>query len=276
MKNLIHNFLLIVLCSCNLNEPGDTFKLSSVESQEKGEFQTVTIGNQLWMAENLNVSHYRNGDPINSEDWCYYDNDSSNAKKYGKLYNFSAIMDPRGIGPEGWVLPSYSDFAKLTGYINDFFYSDTASNFYYQNKNRELKSSFDWKSGNYQSIFHSNKSGYKHDSTKYFPYQGNNKSGFNAYPSGYYDYVWNPNSGQGKHKHNHWSFEGKGDVAKWWIYPQNLYKNTFIYSKHEGFVGYVSVSMFEMNTVDIPQVQEINDGCFFSVRLINKLDENIK
>ena len=60
------------------------------------------------------------------------------------------------------------------------------------------------------------------------------------------------------------------------FYPQNLYKNTFIYSKHEGFVGYVSVSMFEMNTVDIPQVQEINDGCFFSVRLINKLDENIK
>ena len=65
-------------------------------------YKTVTIGEQVWLAENLNTAHYRNGDLIPEikttaewEDcykkwkgaWCYYNNDPANGKKYGKLYN---------------------------------------------------------------------------------------------------------------------------------------------------------------------------------------------
>lgn len=71
-------------------------------SNEESESNEVTIGNQVWMAENLNVDKFRNGDPIpeakSNEEWeaagvnkqpawCYYDNDSANGAKYGKLYN---------------------------------------------------------------------------------------------------------------------------------------------------------------------------------------------
>jgi uncharacterized protein (TIGR02145 family) len=88
-------------------------------------FKTVKIGEQIWMAENLNVDHYRNGDPIpeviNPEiwanlktgAWCYYDNNSESNKRYGKLYNWYAVIDPRGLAPEGWHVPTREDFHKL-------------------------------------------------------------------------------------------------------------------------------------------------------------------
>ena len=79
-------------------------------------YKTVKIGGQEWMAENLNVSKFRNGDIIphaksNAEwkaagekkqpAWCYYENDPSNGVKYGKLYNWYAVRDPRGVGTTG-------------------------------------------------------------------------------------------------------------------------------------------------------------------------------
>jgi uncharacterized protein (TIGR02145 family) len=90
--------------------------------------QTVTIGNQVWMTKNLDVSSFRNGDPIpeaKSSDewykagregkpvWCYYNNNSQNGVKYGKLYNWFAVADPRGLAPEGWKIPSKEDFTTL-------------------------------------------------------------------------------------------------------------------------------------------------------------------
>jgi len=79
-----------------------------------------------WMIENLNVSHYRNGDEIpevqNPEEWanlktgawCYYLNDSSYGAVFGKLYNWYAINDPRGIAPEGWRVSSKEDWKNLS------------------------------------------------------------------------------------------------------------------------------------------------------------------
>jgi len=73
--------------------------------------QTVTIGNQVWMTKNLNVDKFRNGDPIphartdeewkkageNEEPaWCYYESDTRNGEKFGKLYNWYAVNDKRG------------------------------------------------------------------------------------------------------------------------------------------------------------------------------------
>jgi uncharacterized protein (TIGR02145 family) len=102
-----------------------TLLLSCSNNQK---FKTVTIGDQVWMAENLNVDKFRNGDPIphaqTAEEWkqagekgqpawCYYDNDPANGKIYGKLYNWYAVSDWRGLAPEGWRIPSDEDWEKL-------------------------------------------------------------------------------------------------------------------------------------------------------------------
>jgi len=94
--------------------------------------QTVTIGNQVWMTNNLNADKFRNGDPIpeaktNEEwkkagdnkqpAWCYYNNDPANGTKYGKLYNWYAVNDPRGLAPKGWHIPTDAEWTILTDYL---------------------------------------------------------------------------------------------------------------------------------------------------------------
>ena len=92
----------------------------------------LQIGNQIWMVENLNVDRFRNGDPIpearSDEEWenaglnqkpawCYYKNDPANGTKYGKLYNWYAVNDPRGLAPEGWHIPSGKEWRLLTNFL---------------------------------------------------------------------------------------------------------------------------------------------------------------
>jgi len=99
---------------------------------QTGSFKSVKIGAQTWMSENLNVSTFRNGDPIpeaktNEEwekagenkqpAWCYYDNDPANGAKYGKLYNWYAVNDPRGLAPVGYHVPSDAEWTILTGFL---------------------------------------------------------------------------------------------------------------------------------------------------------------
>ncbi|MEO5581965.1 MAG: fibrobacter succinogenes major paralogous domain-containing protein [Saprospiraceae bacterium] len=77
------------------------------------------------MAENLNVSTYQNGDTIpqvcysgwdelTTGAWCYYDNETQNGNVYGKLYNWFAVHDPRGLAPKGWHVPSDAEWTILT------------------------------------------------------------------------------------------------------------------------------------------------------------------
>jgi uncharacterized protein (TIGR02145 family) len=92
----------------------------------------VTIGKQVWMTENLNVDKFRNGHPIpqaktdaewkeagknKQPAWCYYDNDPTNGAKYGKLYNWFAVHDSRGLAPQGYHIPKESEWTKLTDYL---------------------------------------------------------------------------------------------------------------------------------------------------------------
>ena len=92
---------------------------------------TVLIGSQVWSAQNLSVSSYRNGDIIpqitntaqwanaTTGAWCWYNNDSvTYAAKYGKLYNWYAVNDSRGLAPVGWHVPSESDWNKLVKYLD--------------------------------------------------------------------------------------------------------------------------------------------------------------
>ena len=88
-------------------------------------YQTVTIGTQVWMAENLKVTHYRNGDSIPNVPgglawdalvegaYCNFDNSLDTVAVYGRLYNWYAVNDPRNIAPEGWHVPSHSEWQTL-------------------------------------------------------------------------------------------------------------------------------------------------------------------
>jgi len=88
-------------------------------------YQTIKIGDQWWMAENLKVTHYRNSDPIphvtDGGTWsylftgayCEYDNNPANVAIYGRLYNWYAVGDSRNIAPEGWHVPSDDEWKQL-------------------------------------------------------------------------------------------------------------------------------------------------------------------
>ncbi|MFO0493923.1 MAG: FISUMP domain-containing protein [Flavobacteriia bacterium] len=107
------------------------------EYQKPFECKTATIGTQIWMAENLTATKFRNGDPIyearSKEDWikageqeipafCYYNNDPSTVKKYGVLYNWYAVNDPRGLAPNGWKIPSSQDVFVLRNFTQKPIY----------------------------------------------------------------------------------------------------------------------------------------------------------
>ena len=93
--------------------------------------QTVTIGTQVWMTKNLDVSVFRNGDSIpqakTAEEWINaglkkqpawcYDRDADSLGLCGKLYNWYAVNDPRGLAPAGWKIPSKDDWYQLIEFL---------------------------------------------------------------------------------------------------------------------------------------------------------------
>jgi len=92
-------------------------------------YQTISIGNQVWMSQNLKTTKYRNGDPIqvvtDINQWgnlstgvyCNNENNANNSITYGKLYNWYAINDTRKICPTGWHIPSKSEWEILINYL---------------------------------------------------------------------------------------------------------------------------------------------------------------
>ncbi len=138
--------LSIMLLSCNKkNIPHDT------------ESQTVKAGIYEWAAKNLDEPNFSNGDPIpeaKSEEewetasnekkpaWCYFNNDPELGRKYGKLYNWYALNDPRGICPKGWRIPSDEEWNSLIVFLG-------------KNAGTKLKSSGGWdKNGNGTDSIH--------------------------------------------------------------------------------------------------------------------------
>ena len=91
----------------------------------------MVINTQTWTTSNLKVSKYRNGDIIpevqdsiswktlTTGAWCYYKNKISNDSIYGKLYNWHAINDPRGIAPTGYHIPSDAEWKVMSNYLGD-------------------------------------------------------------------------------------------------------------------------------------------------------------
>jgi uncharacterized protein (TIGR02145 family) len=137
----------------------------------------IKIGEQTWAKYNLNTTTFRNGDPIQEARtieewtklgdmkvpaWCYYNNNSANGSKYGKLYNWYAVSDPRGICPKGWYVPTDDDITELINYCGG---PDSAG--------KKLKSSSEWFDESYMN------------ETSYLELKnGTNESGFSALPGG--------------------------------------------------------------------------------------------
>jgi uncharacterized protein (TIGR02145 family) len=93
---------------------------------------SVTIGTQKWMIVNLDIETYRNGDIIpqvtdvktwgesftsKTGAWCYFNFDPANGVIYGKLYNWYAVNDPRGLAPQGWHIPTDDEWTTLGNFL---------------------------------------------------------------------------------------------------------------------------------------------------------------
>ncbi len=144
---------------------------TSSNTTNSSTIKSVKIGTQTWTTENLNVSKFRNGDPIpeaKTEEewikaglkdkkpaWCYYDNNPANGEKYGRLYNWYAVSDPRGLAPAGYHIPTVLEWRILS----DFLGGDNVSG-------NKMKTTSGWvENGN-----------------------GNNSSGFSGLPGGLRSY----------------------------------------------------------------------------------------
>ena len=121
-----------------------------------------------WATENLNVDRFRNGDIIleaKSEDewndagfneqpaWCYYDNNPANGVKYGKLYNWYAVNDPRALAPEGWHIPTEEEFKEFTDFLGvDVGMKMKSTSGWNSNGNGSNSSGFSGLPGGFRSI----------------------------------------------------------------------------------------------------------------------------
>jgi len=122
--------------------------------QPDGPPPTIVVGRQEWMAENLQVRRFRNGDPIelvtDGSAWieadrpamCCYDNDEGLSELFGCLYNAHAVTDPRRLAPEGWRIPTDADWQELVDGLGGREYAGS-----------NLKKSCDrlWKKENYNA-----------------------------------------------------------------------------------------------------------------------------
>jgi uncharacterized protein (TIGR02145 family) len=148
--------------------------INKILHETRKEFKSVKIGSQTWMSENLNIDVFRNGDKIpevktltawqaasskKEPAWCYYNFDNNNGIKYGKLYNWYAVNDPRGLAPEGWHIPSDYEWKAIESYLGE------------DNAAIKMKTSYDWQDTDETGV-------------KGVPGEGNNESGFSALPAG--------------------------------------------------------------------------------------------
>ena len=105
---------------------------AQIHDIDSNEYNFILIGSQTWMVENLNVSRFANGDTIfeaKTEDewvraginqqpaWCYYKFNKHQGEKYGKLYNWYAVVDSREISPQGWKIPDLNDLEMLITFL---------------------------------------------------------------------------------------------------------------------------------------------------------------
>jgi uncharacterized protein (TIGR02145 family) len=127
-------------------------------------YNLVGIGTQCWFKENLQSDNYRNGDPIpgdlNDAEWtaatagsqAVYSNEATYLSQFGRLYNWHAVNDSRGLCPTGFKVPGDSEWNTLSDFLGGESIAGTA-----------IKAS----------------------PSDAIPWDGTNSSGFSALPAGY-------------------------------------------------------------------------------------------
>ena len=167
---------------------------ATVTDVDNNTYNTVRIGQQCWMKENLKTTHYADGTsiPLGSSSntttaYRYYpNNDSSNVSTYGYLYNWLAVMynsassdaNPsgvQGICPTGWHVPSDAEWTQLTDYVSSQSEYVCGSNNTYIAK--AFASTTGWSSSSNTCAVSNNLS-------------ANNATGFSAVPAGYYSDIY--------------------------------------------------------------------------------------
>jgi uncharacterized protein (TIGR02145 family) len=120
---IVTGIVLIITNSCK-KEKSDT-----ITDIDGNTYNTVAIGSQIWIKENLKTLHYLNGDPVinitenaawitaGTGAWSDYDNDLPNSADRGHLYNWYAVADARGLCPTGWHIPSDEEWTELITYL---------------------------------------------------------------------------------------------------------------------------------------------------------------
>jgi uncharacterized protein (TIGR02145 family) len=118
-----------------LNSEIETIINSNPIEWKNENFSNVKIGTEFFMDKNLNVDRFQNGDLIieakSAEEWkeagekkipvwCYYGNEYSNGLKFGKLYNWYAITDPRNLAPKGWRITTKTDWARMITHFGGY------------------------------------------------------------------------------------------------------------------------------------------------------------
>lgn len=217
----IHYFLFLslalLLLSCEpdikLDKLPNGIILGSVTDIEGNEYRTLKIGDQEWMIDNLRTTKYNDGTEIpnisDSLKWasqtegacCNYNNNAANSRVYGKLYNWHAIDDMRGIAPAGWHIPSETDWNILIQYLVANGYStDNTTNSGQIAK--AMASTLAWNANDGVASIGNNLS-------------LNNKSGFSALPAGFRF----PNG----------EFMHKGNFTFWWSNNYDFNAQVFVH-----------------------------------------------
>jgi uncharacterized protein (TIGR02145 family) len=165
----------------------DNRSAGTIQDIDDNIYNTIAIGDQIWMNENLKVTHYQDGSPIENiiskTEWrnsssgalCDYNNDPLNQEIYGKLYNWFALEDSRNICPTGWHIPTHQETNELELYL--------------------IENGYNYDGGTYNNaLAKSLASGYGWQSSSDFGVPGNtdypakiNASGLTVLPGGYRD-----------------------------------------------------------------------------------------
>ena len=186
-------------------------------------YNTITIGNQTWMIENLRTTKYRNGNTISTSSpaskningenspkyqWAYEANEN-NVSTYGRLYTWYAATDSRNIAPTGWRVPTDVDWAIFENYLiaNGYNYDGSTSG----NKiAKSISAKSLWKTN-------SNTGSIGFDLSK------NNSSGFSSVPGGY-------RFGGG-------TFGGVGSFGSWWTVTEESNGNAWSRSLNSEYIN---------------------------------------
>lgn len=181
MKKIKFLFTLLVLIGLlsNSSKEDNEPSIQTIQDYDGNQYETVEIGEQTWMKENLKTTTYKDGSEIlnitSSEEWlntttggqCAYDNSEYNVDEYGRLYNWYAV-ETQKLCPEGWHVPSDEEWTELENYLID-------NNYSFANGENDIAKSLAASKG-WDISSEENTPGYDMSS--------NNSSGFSGIPAG--------------------------------------------------------------------------------------------